>query len=348
MADGAKKRLGGGRAGSKIDRIKNSERVQESFAHAGANLQRPRRDDTHYVDEIVPLTSVYLQKDNPRWRGSRAPTLEEIVAWPEVEFPDITDPKEQQRMLRRIEHIRQLASSIKKERLAQPPTAVREGVGYRLLDGDNRVLACRFLGETSIPLRVRVADKARGVISHQFIMNKIREDWDLVGTLTALRDLLQEADLEPTGANIEEVAHLTRTLAYKWAAVLAVPEVVDAIITRKIETFELAYQIAMLPLRSDREKAISEGSVAVIEPTGIETKQQPKQKPASRRGKPKSTVNLGRVKSPDLMMVLLAGVAKQVNEAVPEIDPELQGSDRLEALEKAWRHLLEQIESKVQ
>jgi hypothetical protein len=128
------------------------------------------------------------------------------VAEPAAEFMNVpvdrieTGPQIRTEIDPEGESIRGLAETIRERGMIQPLTVVRSGEGYFLITGERRLLAARFLGLATVPIRVLPAiERQEEILLLQLIENLQREDLNPIDMAEGLRAFFQarQGDISP-------------------------------------------------------------------------------------------------------------------------------------------------------
>lgn len=250
-----------------------------------------------------------------------------------------------------IEELREFGEEIKEDGIIQPITVYQVDNQFMLIAGERRVLSSILIGLEYIPAIIRKKPSNDYKISRlQWNENIKRKDLNLWEKLSGLQRLINSYvnDIDPSAKLSAEliikVANLSKTVAYRYLAVLQSDEVFKSHIkSGKINNIKKAEELLKLsknrPIAEVIDNLDSSFTLESIKQQNIKRNKKPV-KSTSSAGRKASQVTLGKTKQ--------VGVAKKILDAVrTQYDLELDISinwDDMGSINKGFKLLVKQLE----
>jgi ParB family transcriptional regulator, chromosome partitioning protein len=146
----------------------------------------------------------------------------------------LLDPKKLERnrdnprLIFRKEDLDALQQSIADQGILVPLTVFKEGMGYRLLDGERRWRCAIKLGLPRVPVILQPKPERLQNIMMMFAIHHARRDWDPLPTAMKLQDLEDEFEKrnkrKPSETQLAGLASLSRGEVRRLKKLLALPE----------------------------------------------------------------------------------------------------------------------------
>lgn len=184
--------------------------------------------------EVIPLTKIKLDPNNPRKLALKADDLKEDLAL------EARDPL-YDRKKKELEGIKSLATSIKKQGVRNAVEVYKDGVHYRLISGERRVLASLLAGKEDIPARI-IDDKPSefDIRYLQWIENIEREDLSIWERLQNVQQLInaysQNEHVTVTATLLKDLIGCSLPHAMTYLAVLQAPDDVQQLLQENVLT----------------------------------------------------------------------------------------------------------------
>jgi len=187
--------------------------------------------------EVVPLTELELDPENPRQLGIR---LEDVLSNFQAADPCW------QRHREVLDGLIGLAASIRAEGVVQPIRIYRRGEKYRVAFGERRVLASAIAGKPSIPA-VILSERPDRLRLVQLVENTQRVDLGLWLRIRNINEVLTELRSAGEGTSAETLASITGlslAQAFRYLQVLKGPrDVLDAIESGLLRNLDAAARL---------------------------------------------------------------------------------------------------------
>lgn len=169
--------------------------------------------------EIIPLSKIKLDPENPR----------QLVIQPNeiLNDPTLSDPHYEIKK-NELENLKSLAASIKKTGVRNAIEVYKDGMDYRLISGERRVLGSILAGKEDIQARVLDTRPSEHDIRYlQWIENVEREDlsiWDRINNVKQLISTYAEMNkTEVTASVLKEILGCSLPHAMTYLAILQAP-----------------------------------------------------------------------------------------------------------------------------
>lgn len=239
-----------------------------------------------------------------------------------------------------------LADTVRSTGVVQLISIYKHSNGYRIAAGERRYLASLLAGLTTIPARI-YSEKPKNLRLLQYVENFHREEPSLWGRVHNIREIIDEWRSENpsealTGERLGELVAASATQGRQYLALANAPEDVDvAIKSGRLNNLDKAAMVARIEDPKQRAEAIRkvEEGASSEEIKGA-AKPQPTPR-SSTKGRPKTTVRLGAVRKVEVIQIILTQMLGK--EACGSVDWE-----DLESVEKAWRQLIQELETRCQ
>lgn len=217
--------------------------------------------------EIIPLVKIKLDPQNPR---KLALTIKEVQ--PESTLAPEDPMFEQKR--KELESLKSLASSIKKQGVRNAVEVYKDGIDYRLISGERRVLASILAGKEDVQARIVDVKPCEFDIRYlQWIENIEREDLCIWDRIENVRQLIathtQMTQTQVTATVLKEILGCSLPHAMTYLAVVNAPADIqdllrDNIITNlekaaflaKIEDNDLRATLVKASIEDNRSLAV--------------------------------------------------------------------------------------------
>ena len=266
-----------------------------------ASALTPSMSDPEGGYEMIALDRIQPDPENPRHLGLD-PTNPAQVS---------EDDPERERKLAALEHIQDLAVSIKSVGLNQPITVYRHGTVFRIATGERRYLAHRLIDRPTIKTII-LKERPAQLRLLQWVENFQRQDLPLWDKVENLRSVIEEASELGRGVdsadNIRELTGLKRSQAFEYLAVLRGPQdVLDAVKRGALSSVASAAEISRITDPVSRSRAIKEVEAGGKPTPAVKPKAAPERKPKP-AGRPK-TVKLGTTAHTDIVRLIMEKVA---------------------------------------
>jgi ParB/RepB/Spo0J family partition protein len=239
-----------------------------------------------------------------------------------------------------------LADTVRSTGVVQLISIYKHSNGYRIAAGERRYLASLLAGSTTIPARI-YSEKPKNLRLLQYIENFHREEPSLWGRVHNIREIVNEWRTENpsntlTGERLGELIAASATQSRQYLALASAPKDVDlAIKSGRLNNLDKAAMIARIEdprqraeaMRKAEEGGSSEEIRGVIKSSLMSR--------SSSKGRPKTTVQLGTVRKVEAIQIILTQMLGK------EICNTVDWSN-LVSVEKAWRQLIKELETKCQ
>lgn len=277
--------------------------------------------------EDVPLSRIQPDPANPRQTGLDPGNPESIAA---------DDPLREEK-LRTLEGIRELSVSIADVGVIQPINIYRHGDGFRIATGERRFLASLIAGKHTIPAVIS-DQKPKNLRLIQLVENIHRVDlplWHRVENIRAvMEERAEQGEAIDSAEILQSVIGFKRTTAYNLWALLHAPEDVQEVVrSDAYGTLQAVAKVARIEDAEERKVALQK--LGTEEP---EDKARPRRTADAKDkgGRPKTSVNLGRVSF---------GAARAIAEALlPKTEREELDSEDPYAIEAALKKHIQSLE----
>lgn len=296
-----------------------------------ASALTPGISDPEGGFEMIAVDRIQPDPENPRHLGLDPSDPAQIAE----------DDPDRERKLAGLEHIQDLAVSIKSVGLNQPITVYRHGNVFRIATGERRYLAHRLIGRPTIKTII-LKERPTQLRLLQWVENFQRQDLSLWDKVENLRSVIEEATELGRGVdsadNIRELTGLKRSQAFEYLAVLRGPnDVLDAVQRGAVTTISAAAEISRITDPASRARAIKEVEAGGKPTSPVKKKAPPERKPKP-PGRPK-TVKLGTTPHTDIVRLIMDKVAPK--KYTPDwTDPV--------AVTKAFQQMLRDLEQQLQ
>lgn len=205
--------------------------------------------------EVIPLSKIKFDPDNPR---KLAISIQEIENETEL---TARDPL-YERKKRELESLRSLATSIKKTGVRHAVEIYKDGINYRLISGERRVLGSILAGKVDIQARVLDTKPSEFDIRYlQWIENIEREDLNIWDRIQNVRQLVTayaaQYEVEVTATVLKDILGCSLPHAMTYLAILKAPADIKALlIENAITNLEKAALLAKVQDSMLREKLV--------------------------------------------------------------------------------------------
>lgn len=210
--------------------------------------------------EIIPLSKIKFDPENPR----KLAILPSEVTAEDKFLP--TDPL-YERKKKELESLRSLANSIKKTGVRNAIEIYKDGVDYRLISGERRVLASQLAGKEDIQARVLDSKPSDFDVRYlQWIENIEREDLSLWERIQNVRQLItaytNEQHVEVTATLLKDILGCSLPHAMTYLSVIsAPPDVLSLLMNNTLTNLEKAAFLAKIDDSVLRQKLINKCTV---------------------------------------------------------------------------------------
>lgn len=263
--------------------------------------------------EVIPLKRIKFDPHNPRKLAIKPEDLHNEAAIM------VTDPLSD-RKKRELESLKSLANSIKKQGVRNAIEVYKDGIDYRLISGERRVLASLLANKEDIQARVIDVKPTEFDIRYlQWIENIEREDlsiWERIQNVQQLVSAYTKTEqVDMTATLLKDIIGCSLPHAMTYLAILQAPDdIKDLLIENVITNLEKAAFLAKIPevtLRKTLTQACVKGnaSLAVLKKIASE-KNHNKQKasPVRKQGRIAQRVTLGHTHNLKVVRKLMEGV----------------------------------------
>lgn len=205
--------------------------------------------------EVIPLVKIKFDPDNPRKLTIAPQELKEDLL-------SVTDPL-YERKKKELESLKSLASSIKKTGVRNAIEVYKDGIDYRLISGERRVLGSILAGKEDIQARVIDVKPTEFDIRYlQWIENIEREDLTLWERVLNVRQLItaykDNEQMDVTATILRDILGCSLPHAMTYMAVLNAPSDLEiALQNNQISNLEKAAVLAKLTDAQLRTKLIN-------------------------------------------------------------------------------------------
>ncbi len=311
-----------------------------------ADTIRQGQEDGGYVNvELIPLTRIDVDEDNPRRTGFRVEDLADPAR-------AIADDKNKRRIW---DGLVELATSIKAVGVQQPIKVYRHRERFRIAFGERRFLASLIAEKTSIPAWI-LQEKPTYLRNIQYIENMQREDltaWERVSNVAAIvREFESFGEDRVSVSVLTNLTGMSRSRASHYLSILSGPEDVrDLLRNGDLNNVEKAGFLSRIKDDLERRMAsdlIIAGNDASKVDEILDTKRT--QKPlakgsdANRVGRPRTRVNLGQTANTLLLKRIMTSIPL-VTISLPD-DDSADWND-LEFVSEQWKRFLAELEREV-
>jgi ParB/RepB/Spo0J family partition protein len=254
--------------------------------------------------EVIPLNRIKFDPDQPRKLG----LVRENPALIDANDPDAARKRAQ------LAELEELGSSIKTVGLIEPIGVYLRGQDYMLIWGERRVLASQIAGQSHIEARI-LPERPRNLRAQQLAENFFRSALSLIERVDGIERLCSERRSQghavDSAAELIEALGMAQAQAYRYWAILNGPDDVRAAIrSGALTNLKTAARIAAIESHEERLAALalaaSENGDARTEEAPAKSASAASEKRPKGRGRPATTIQLGRTKSP--------GVARYIAE----------------------------------
>lgn len=184
--------------------------------------------------EVIPLSKIKLDPSNPRKLALKLDDIKEDIV---LESHDpLYDRKKKE-----LDGIKSLATSIKKQGVRNAVEVYKDGVHYRLISGERRVLASLLAGKEDIPARIIDDQPSEFDIRYlQWIENIEREDLSIWERLQNVQQLItayaQNEQVTVTATLLKDLIGCSLPHAMTYLAVLQAPMDVQQLLQENVLT----------------------------------------------------------------------------------------------------------------
>lgn len=260
------------------------------------------------TEEIIQDVPIDLLEHDPANRPLTKLTLDN------PDRIDASDPHYLQKS-KFLEGVRNLAQSIRAVGgIKEPLRVFKLGAKYRIIFGERRALAAVLAGLKSVPAIIETGPP-EGLRRIQAAENMQREDVLAGERIQSLADLIKEE--EKAGRKINGPSDLTEILGVSKAyasmllALVSAPEdVAEAMRSGALASVRTAYEISKIEDSKNRATALQTVLAGAGREAVVATAKRNKTKPASRRGRKRVTINLGRTENLGFVKRILTAIGK--------------------------------------
>lgn len=268
--------------------------------------------------EVIALARIKLDPNNPRKLAIKREDVTDdanLVA---------TDPL-YERKKRELESIRSLAVSIKRQGVRNAIEVYKDGVDYRLISGERRVLASLMAGKQDIQARIVDMRPTEYDIRYlQWIENIEREDLSIWERIENVRQLVSAYDQNEsksiTASQLKDIIGCSLPHAMTYLAILEAPSDIQALLhDNRITNLEKAAFLAKVTEQGLRGKLINACvdenlSLARLKKLASDmTSRQIQPKSSSKKGRVAKRVNLGTTLHISTVKNIMMAVIQQSN-----------------------------------
>lgn len=326
----------------KLDRLRRAKGTSSSLGRISEQMTQPVAQG--YLERIR-LDDVYPDPDNPRYIDAMRPSPEQVKQGEDA-LAEYTDETQKEALRDEIRWVRELAALIERDGQQQAIEVYADKGRYVIIEGENRWLACNYLGLETIDAKVR-PHRPDALSVLQYNANMKRRGWPLDKRLQGIkRGCVERGVSEFTPQVMGELFGMNAAESYRWSKVLSTPDVEAAVLEKTITSLVQAYAVAVLPTAFQRRKKIAslaagmaeEGS-GEYEVDGILERPRADLKPKGRRGRDKRYVSFGRTQDLGRARFVVKGLAELLG-------VEVVAGETPADLQKAWKTIEKALDEK--
>ncbi len=215
--------------------------------------------------EVIPLTKIKFDPENPRKLAIQPTELldESTLASVDPLF---------ERKLKELESLRSLSNSIKRSGVRNAIEVYKDGIHYRLVSGERRVLASLIAGKDDIQARIIDNKPSEFDIRYlQWIENIEREDlsiWERIQNVRQLTTTYSIAHkVEVTASILKDILGCSLPHAMTYLAILQAPSDIQALIQQQtltnLEKVAFLAKIENAQIRTKLAQACSKDNISL-------------------------------------------------------------------------------------
>jgi ParB family chromosome partitioning protein len=263
--------------------------------------------------EVIPLVRIKFDPSNPRKLAIKSEDVKnDGTLLPSDALYD--------RKKRELESIKSLASSIKKQGVRHAIEVYKDGIDYRLISGERRVLASLLAGKEDIQARIIDVKPTEFDIRYlQWIENIEREDLSIWERIQNVRQLVsaytKSEQVEMTATSLKDIIGCSLPHAMTYLAILQAPaDIQDLLMDNIITNLEKAAFLAKITDDSLRKTLVNacvteNASLAELKKIVSEkNRPAPSPMPVRKQGRAAKRVTLGHTNSINVARKLMDGV----------------------------------------
>lgn len=252
--------------------------------------------------EVIPLAKIKLDPNNPRKLAIKPEDLkaDTVLSTQDSLF---------ERKKRELEAIRSLSNSIRKQGVRNAVEVYKDGVDYRLISGERRVLASLLAGKEDIPARIVDSRPSEFDIRYlQWIENIEREDlsiWERLQNVQQLINAYTNHEQTTMSATLlKDIIGCSLPHAMTYLAVLQAPSDIQALLQENhitnLEKAALLAKINNSALRASLVKSCIEDNLplsALKKLATVQNRSIPTVPSVKKQGRTAKRVTLGHTPS---------------------------------------------------
>ena len=169
----------------------------------------------------------------------------------EVPIDQVQPNPDQPRTSFKQEDLEELAESIKRNGLLQPILVRRDGEKYQIIAGERRWQACKLLGMTSVPIRIRDVDDEETIIL-ALVENIQRSDLNPIEEAYGYRRMMERGNM--TQSQVAQAVSKGRSTIANALRLLELPEEAQQLLFEERITAGHARAILSIPTPEGRAK----------------------------------------------------------------------------------------------